>query len=88
MRDGTEVAEAITRRVLPAIAEAEHRHGLLTDDHVRAMLILSEEVGEAAAEILAYTRTTGGVEDRIAAVEELAQVAATAILLITNLEVS
>jgi NTP pyrophosphatase (non-canonical NTP hydrolase) len=61
----------------------------LTNDPVRAFAILSEEIGEVAKEILEVSRPGVHVADaivsRILLGHELAQVAATAMLMIQNL---
>lgn len=84
------VATVMARSILPAIEDAQNRHGILTSDHCRAITIMTEEVGEAAAETLGLTRATSANvfrEDcRLAAIKELSQVAAVAILMIVNLE--
>ena len=84
------IAAAITLDVRQAIEFAVETHGPLTGDHSRAMNILTEEVGEAAREILTMGRPRGLYEEpflvRECACEELAQVAAVAIMMIANIK--
>lgn len=70
--------------VIKAAADALDRHGPLTHDVSRALHILAEEVGEAHQAYLGMTRlkpsnTVGAL------IHELAQVAATAELILANL---
>lgn len=78
------------RNVGNAIAAAVEAHGSLTDDYERAMVIMTEEVGELAAEVLTMTRPATLDDERAdarqRAITEAAQVAAVAILTIFNLE--
>lgn len=80
----------IATNVRNAIEEAQLKHGPLTRDPERAVVILLEEVGELAREILESTRPRNTPLSRELArqqaVKEAAQVAATAIRLIANLE--
>ena len=79
----------INDMIAEARAEAEAEHGKLTGDLVRAAGILTEEVGEVMAEALTATRASmtdsGKVNARRRMVGELAQVAATAMLMMENL---
>lgn len=70
--------------VMHAMEEAKVKHGPLTREPCRATVILVEEVGEVADAILTMTRPDG-LGLRIHTIHELAQVAATAILMIQNL---
>lgn len=71
-------------RELTNLAEdaAYKKHGALTEDPVRASLILTEEVGEVAKEALSLTRSpqVNGARGRL--VKELAQVVATATIML------
>lgn len=73
-----------------AIDEAISRHGVLTTDHVRALTILVEEVGELAKDVLTMTRMAESPNTRKEAlrlaINEASQVAAVAVLMIANLE--
>ena len=76
--------------VRSAIGQAEALHGPLTDDHFRAFAILGEEVGEVAKALLenrrALAKGRSGTAERVNARLELAQVAATAVLMLINLK--
>lgn len=85
------VMKILVEHVRPAISSAEKIHGRLTADPVRAGLIMVEEIGEAAADILTYTSprdVSVNVRElhRLKAINELSQVAAMAILMIENLK--
>lgn len=84
------LADAITHDVRRAIEFAVAKHGLLTRDYGRAAVILTEEVGEVAREVLMMTHrhaTPVQFENRrIGAISELSQVAAVAIMMIANLK--
>jgi hypothetical protein len=91
MSDVKEFAYTVLHtNVRKAIDEALEIHGPLTTDDVRAMVILVEEVGELAAEVLKMSRATSSPFERRDAlkhaIKEAAQVAAVATLLIVNLE--
>lgn len=72
-----------------AITDAHVGHGPLTKDVVRAALILAEECGEVADAALALTRPSCSPVlvqvRRQELMDELAQVAATSILMMANL---
>lgn len=86
MDSNVEAAKAL---VAHAMVEAEAKHGPLTKNHPRAYIILAEEVGEVAQEILCMTRVDQSRAaisvHRLKAIRELAQVAATSILMMANL---
>ena len=84
-------------RVLNEINHAYTKHGPLTKDTLRATAILGAEAGEALDAALDMTRLSHPEENHSAVVErrranlahireELAQVAATAILILENLQ--
>jgi|SRR5437762_6558179 len=78
--------------VITAAFHSYGKHGPMTQDLVRASLILVEECGEAAAEVLKMTNPTGTGSHRGATgspealMWELAQVAATAMAIIDVVE--
>ena len=75
--------------IISAIEDSIEDHGPLTKEECRALTILVEEVGEAAAELLEIKRQYEGVGRQAAArraVFELSQVAAMPILMIDNLK--
>lgn len=86
----------ISRESLVAVAQeaqrAEAEHGPLTDDVTRAYTILGEEFGEVGRALLGIGRSERREEPRmmrewrVAAAEELIQLAATALLLVENLK--
>lgn len=82
--------DAVLGQARVSIEDAERGHGHLTYDHCRALAILMEEVGEAAADILEIGRQLDGSPAqrgaRTMAIAELGQVAAVALLLIANLQ--
>lgn len=69
-------------RVNTEMDRAEATHGALTEDSSRAFLILSEEVGEVAKELLILKRDSAAKER---AVSELYQVVSTCVFMIRNL---
>jgi NTP pyrophosphatase (non-canonical NTP hydrolase) len=79
-----EVMEYVTDVLKAAIVSAEAKHGPLTTNRVRALAILTAEVGEVAMAVLG---TTGGsrpsTDDELSI--ELVQVAATAITMLISL---
>lgn len=80
----------VMNRLVNAADAALEKHGPLTTDAQRAALILTEEVGEVVEAVLDHTRPS--VTDSIRRakrehlMDELAQVAATAVFMIANLE--
>lgn len=73
-------------------ARAVREHGQLTTDHVRAFVVLSEEIGEVAEAVLEIGRAERlhlaelvDARKRLV-VEELVQVIAVASMMVDNLE--
>lgn len=79
--------EEVIVRVEAARIQAMHKHGKLTTNYVRAVLILTEEVGEVAKAALEMTRRDHGDEwwHREQVMDELAQVAQTAMAMMVNI---
>lgn len=81
LRDSVE--STIKAMVMPEIEHAEKLHGSLTHDACRIITILTEEVGEAAQEVLEMTRERNSEAFRNLSKEryihEMSQVAAVAI---------
>lgn len=85
-----------SRKLIEAISQEVERsaveHGPLTSDHLRALAILTEEVGEVADRLLwidRYARTgrpAQASEAKREAIDELIQVVAVAVQLIGNLD--
>lgn len=73
---------------LDAAKRAQHKHGPLTTNAVRACAILGREWGEAMNEALLLTVPGSGYNPIITArlYDELAQVAATAMLMMEHLK--
>ena len=84
----TLIAAEIEQDVRYAAIAAFNKHGPLTIDPVRASIILTEEVGEVAADVLKMTRPSGTpqMEARLDLYNELAQVAQVAMVMMTNLK--
>ena len=83
--DKYKAADVVSRRVIPAMAYSLKVHGPMPLDLLRASNILTAETGEGADAVLGATRVVA--TDTYEHVrEELAQVAAVAILILMNLE--
>lgn len=85
------ISSEVEQDVIAAVISAHRKHGLLTDDPVRACAIMLREGGEAMNEALLLTvrdRSSDPVDQMNyigALYDELAQVAATAMRIMTQI---